>query len=285
MRGLVIIVAALLGGLLAGSFAGALHPAGDSLAVFRLPIAVLFALVVTWSDWPRRLRWPLAALALVPVAQILALKAEAGPEGIVTVYQRNLLFKNTEIEAIAADIAEHLPDVITLQEVSDHNAALLDRLAVSHPHRVFCRFTGWSGMAVLSRYPAETEICSDGRGLAGLKVTLPEGPVWVLSLHLHWPWPHGQSGQRDALLPVLAGLDAPVILGGDFNMVPWSHNLRAIARTTQTRRAGPLAPTLVIRGVPLPIDHVLAPGGGRVQVLPRLGSDHLGLLARVSVMP
>jgi endonuclease/exonuclease/phosphatase (EEP) superfamily protein YafD len=33
--------------------------------------------------------------------------------------------------------------------------------------------------------------------------------------------------------------------------------------------------------VRLPIDHVISPGGGRLELRAPLGSDHLGVLARV----
>lgn len=275
------MLAGLAGLALAASFAGALHPAGDSLAVLRLPLAGIFALLVIWAPWRRALRWPLALAALVAMGQIVGAKFVAHSPGPVVVYQKNLLFRNTRIDDLARDIESRSPDLVMLQEVSRHNRAILDRLRGSYPHQTFCPFTSWSGMAVLSRHPANDAHCSRGLGLAALRVDLSQGPVWAASLHMHWPWPHGQADQRDALLPILSGLEAPVILGGDFNMVPWSFTFRALAGATGTERAGPLAATLIKRRVPLPIDQVLAPGGGSAEILPRLGSDHHGVLARV----
>ena len=52
MRVLVTIVAVLLGLLVGVGYLGALHPAGDSFGVFRLPLAAAFALVVIWSARP-----------------------------------------------------------------------------------------------------------------------------------------------------------------------------------------------------------------------------------------
>ncbi len=89
---------------------------------------------------------------------------------------------------------------------------------------------------------------------------------------------------RGGLLPALASVARPVLVGGDFNMVPWSHTLARFAQATGTERAGSILYTLPLAGgwVALPIDHVLVPRGmGRsgTRRLPLLGSDHHGVLA------
>lgn len=285
MRLLVTSVAMMLAAAFAGSFAGAWHPLGDSLAVFRLPIAAALALVVIWSGWPALLRWLVAALCIAAMGQIVAARHLSQLPGSLAVYQKNLLFKNTRTDAFLAEIAATDPDVITLQEVSTRHAAMLDALRDTYPNRIVCPFTRWASVAVLSRLPVEGRICLRGQGFAGLEVQSDAGPVWVTSLHLHWPWPHSQPVQRAALLPVLSELDAPVVIGGDFNMVPWSHSLRQVQAATGTQRAGPVFASVVKRGAPLPIDHVLAPGGGLAEKRPLLGSDHHGILARVHLTP
>lgn len=120
-----------------------------------------------------------------------------------------------------------------------------------------------------------------------MQVETPDGPVWVVSLHLHWPYPMGQAAQVRALLPELAALKGPVVLGGDFNMVPWSHSIRAIAAATNTRRIGAVQYTLPLKGLyTLPIDHLLVPQtpqAASTEKRPLLGSDHYGVLARFSI--
>ncbi|MBP0481746.1 hypothetical protein [Sagittula salina] len=78
----------------ATSFLGALHPAGDSLAVFRLPIAILAALALIRCDRPRALRWPLAALVLAMLGGHVAWwMPDAGlapAPGDIVHYQQNL---------------------------------------------------------------------------------------------------------------------------------------------------------------------------------------------------
>lgn len=285
---LVKSVAAGLGLLALASWGGPLHPAGDTLSVLRVPLLVLAALAVIWTAWPRRLRWPAAGLCLLALGQVGGMKLYAPAPGPFTVYQKNLWYGNPQAEALASEIIAQAPDVVTLQEVSAGNRRVLDLLRPGYPHQHLCTSHGWS-VAVLSRHPvvAGETLCSQGRGLAGLRVSLPEGPVWVLSVHLLWPWPHGQRPQADRIEALVTGLEGPVVLAGDFNMMPWGSDVRRLVRATGVRRAGPLAPTYWLRpfdlplALPLPLDQVYATGGGAASVRPLLGSDHAGVLARV----
>lgn len=293
LDGLVKSVAVLLTLAALATWGGALHPAADTLAVGRMPLVALAALAVIWTGWPRWLRWPWAGLGLVVLAQVVVLKLAAPAPGDFTVYQKNLLYRNTAQGPLADDVLAAAPDVVTLQEVTGRNRAILARLEPAFPHRTTCPFYSWSENAVLSRHPVVPggTLCLPGQGIAGLRLALPDGPVWVLSLHLRWPWPHPQHPQAAALEQVLAGLEGPVVLSGDFNMVPWGHSVTRLTGAAGLRRAGPLRPTywLAPHGwragqslpIPLPLDQVWAPGGGRIETRPLLGSDHAGVLARV----
>jgi len=280
----LVAVAALP--VLAG-YPGALHPAADSLGVFRAPGAVLVGLLAlgalaAGARWAGAAGLGLAAIAGLPLVAAYLAGGAAGP---LRLYQKNMLFRNAELAGLEADIRAAAPDAVTLQEVSRANRALLQGLADLLPHQLTCRFPGTVGdVAVLTRLPPVPgqEVCAPG--LAALQVEGPGGPVWLVSVHLHWPWPYRQPGHVADLLPVLEGLQGPVVMAGDFNMVRWSHAWRAMAAAARSAGVGPVrgtylgfAPWLV-----LPIDHVLAPGGGRVETRAALGSDHLGLLAEVT---
>lgn len=270
---------------LALSFAGALHGLGDSLAVFRLPLAGVAAGLVLAARPRRRLLWPGLGLCLIAAGSVLVHKLPAAPAGPLTVYQKNMFHRNGDLGGLVADILASDADIVTLQEVSVENEALLQRLAEAYPVQHLCRYTRRSGIAVFTRLTAGEALCSDVLGLAGLRVDSPQGPVWALSLHLSWPYPYSQPAQLDRLAPLLARYDAPVILGGDFNMVPWSHALARIARAGGFRRAGPARASFRLGLMPLSIDHVFAPGGGRAEARPPLGSDHGGVLAHVHPRP
>ena len=294
-RGLLVkSIAVILTALALGTWTGPLHPLGDTLAVLRVPIVALAALAVIWTGWPRLLRWPLAALALVILGQVVAMKLATGPTpGAFTVYQKNILYRNARIPQLSEDILAQATDVITLQELTTRNGVILDRLAAAYPHLVTCPNFSWSRNAVLSRHPVVPgqTLCVPGQGLVGAQLDTPQGPVWVLSLHLRWPWPHGQGAQAARLQEVIADLEGPVVLAGDFNMMPWGHSVRRLTVAAGLRRAGPLRPTYWLAPfgwrtqwaltVPLPLDQVWAPGGGKIEIRPNLGSDHAGVLARV----
>ena len=273
-------VAVLSGALFFAGYLGALHPAGDSLAVARLPLAVIFALSVIWTDWSGPARWVISAAPITGLAHLALLSMVTGAPGPVTLYQKNLLFKNAETAGLVADIRAAAPDLVFLQEVSPSNRAALAEMQDLLPHQLVCDFTSWASVAVLSRWPQAGEgVCVPG--LAALPVETPDGPGWAVSLHLHWPWPYQQPEHLESLAPILAGLEGPVYVGGDFNMVPWGWSVRRVAALTRTQRAGAVRRTVVKRGVPLSIDHVLSPEGGRIETRPRLGSDHWGVLGQV----
>ncbi|MFC3615925.1 endonuclease/exonuclease/phosphatase family protein [Lutimaribacter marinistellae] len=278
------VLAVVLGAILLVSYLGVLHPAGDSLAVFRPVWALLFALATIWSAWPRRIRWPLAVSGMLSLLQVFwpGWMPRQSPDQSLKLYQQNLLFNRRENDEWLEAIAKAQPDVITLQEVSKKNTSLLDELRPNYPALTLCPFAAVGGVAVLSPFPKVPDSAVCARGVAAMQVVSPHGPVTVVSLHLHWPWPYGQSHQVEELLSMLARLERPVVLAGDFNAVGWSHTVRQIARVTGTRRVGPSGATFALPHIPYPvtIDHVLAPDG-IAQVQPRLGSDHNGVLAYV----
>ena len=294
MRLFVIGIALILGGLLAFSYAGALHPAGDSFAVFRQPLAMLFGLVVIWSSWSWMIRWPLATLAIaailhmsLPVLRAGTLSAEdISPDHDFTLYQQNLLFSRHGDNAWLDAVQRQEAELVTLQEVSGRNLALLEDLKADYPHQTLCPFAAIGGVAVLSKWPALETRCAENNGLAAMKVDAPSGPIWIVSLHLHWPWPYRQPAQVSRLIPVLEALDGDVVIGGDFNSVRWSYTVRRIAVATGTEMAGPYRPTFQLPKLrtPIGIDHVLTDPSFFAQVyrVETLGSDHNGVIGKLT---
>lgn len=287
------VVVGLTAGL-AGSFAGNVHPAGDSLAAFRgvLAIAAIAAATLAVAAGLRRLAAAgavLAAAASLSLApyKLPAIAETSAPHGLV-LYQKNLSYRLTNVLPVLADIRAISPDVITLQEVNGDNDSLLKELAAEYPEQVICAFNDYMAVAVLSRLPVTDggRLCLDRQGLAALRVETASGPVTVASLHLHWPWPHGQPRQVMDLEPKLAALPGPIVIGGDFNMVRWSATVSRIAAAVGGAPVGTSHVTFPIGDTSflgLAIDHVIAPLGGETQPRPALGSDHFGLLARITI--
>lgn len=101
-----------------------------------------------------------------------------------------------------------------------------------------------------------------------------------------WPCPYEQEEQVTKVVPLLNSLVGPVILGGDFNIVPWFYTMTQIETAAKSWRVGAAHWTLNLKNdVMIPIDHVLTPTNciGTVSTLDLLGSDHHGDLARFSL--
>jgi len=269
--------------VLAG-FAGALHPVGDTLSLFRLPLGLLCALTLFWRG-PRLVRFALVGAATLALSTTLSMMLMRNEGTDLTVYSKNLWFANKDVSAVVADIMVTNPDIILLQEVSFHNNTLLDHLQHSYPYQHLCPYSGWSGIAVLSKRPLTASACSQQRGVALAKVAHPDGAFWAASIHLNWPYPYRNMDSAQAVADLLAHRDAPVVMGGDFNIFPWTASVRRIRRAAGNRLAGPARPSFSLNGAPLLLDHIYAPGGGSAELRSKLGSDHKGVLAQVNLRP
>ncbi|QQA44288.1 endonuclease/exonuclease/phosphatase family protein [Pelagovum pacificum] len=293
IRSLVLLATCLCALAIGASYLGRWHGAGDSVAVFRFELSLLLLVgsAVLAGLGPRGGAVTGLVLALVAGGPIALGMARTGvaPDGpAVTLYQKNLLYLGLEQQAIIGDILAAAPDVVTLEEVSPANRPVVEALRGEYPSVTLCPFSGAGAgdVAVLSRYPMVdgSSVCAPG--LAAMTVRRDDGTeLTVAGLHLFWPWPYEQRAQVAEILGTLRDLDAPVLLAGDFNMVPWSWSLRSIGRASGSHRVGPVEKT-IDRGsrlLRLRIDHVLAPDGwtGTVERRPRFGSDHYGLLATV----
>ena len=265
-------------------FAGGLHPVFDSLSLLRLPLAIVCLLVLVFP-MGARLRLMLAAAVMLGAGTTVPMFFGAQPADDLRIYSKNMWFANRELDALAADIRQSGADVVALQEVSLANRAMMAKLRDVYPHQHVCSFSGWSGIAVLSRDPILQTACSDRRAVAAAQIQIGQGPVWVASVHLRWPFPYSNATSARSGMALLGTLEGPVVMAGDFNIFPWANSVQELQQAAGLQVAQPVRPTFDLRGVPLLLDHVHAPGGGRAQYRPLLGSDHLGVLADVSLTP
>ena len=277
------------------SFGGKLHGIGDSLAVFR-HFWALMAAISSFLLLRGHLRFAglgvlAAGLAALPMAAGF-LHPNAAPDGRYSFYQKNLLYNGSDRQGIIADMQSTGPDFISMEELGDDNMVIYNTLAKTYATHLMCdsRRARAGRVAILSRFAqvAGGQSCLGGWGGAAVKVVTPDGPVWAVALHLHWPFPFSQAAQVRQLVAQLESLDAPIVLGGDFNMVPWSNTMRLLEKATKSRRAGPVLLTYYHPHYPLhlPIDHILVPSGrGHLEPRPFLGSDHKGLLLRFDLRP
>jgi endonuclease/exonuclease/phosphatase (EEP) superfamily protein YafD len=126
---------------------------------------------------------------------------------------------------------------------------------------------------------------------AVLEVEVPgQGPLFLAVSHLVKPWMSGIAEPELARLTAQWDwFEGPVVAVGDFNMPPWSRPMRVLMEATGFRglrgqpgtwAAAPAIPAL-------PIDQVLVRGGPRVVAFEtfgeRLGSNHLGFVADIAL--
>ncbi len=288
-------------------FLGAVHPFFDTLAHFRVHLAVAVAIsalplaVSRW--WPQGfVAWLLAAVALataldpalLPGApQRAAFEKPDVTASTHTLLSANLLYDNATPDAFVALVRDRHPDVLALSEVSDRWADRLRGLLNLYPYQIRCgRGAKKGGTAVLSRFPFASGrfgSCSEDGSLAVAPLEIDGKEVSVAAIHLRWPWPRDQARQIGVLAPTLAALPARSIVAGDLNATPWSQTAIRLAREGGLQPMESPGPSWLFKELPsilrwwagLPIDHVhvkdgiLLYGARRLEVA---GSDHLALL-------
>lgn len=314
MIGLATLLAALGAALaLAAGFLAEVHPAFDSLAHFRVHLAVALIIAAILLISMRSFRWPGIAAAAFGVWAVLSVtglsvipglgqvQASHQPDdGLGPVYkllQLNLRFDNAEANKVLSLIGRVRPDVITLDEVSDLWREKVALLSSAYPHQIICpvrHVTG--GVAILSLRPfaeGSEPKCLAGGALATATVDFGGRSVEVAAIHLQWPWPRGQARQIGKMTPLLGALPETAILAGDLNATSWSAAAARVADASATTPVGPSGPTWLHRWLPdwlrfagLPIDHVFTKGdviAHSVGILEPVGSDHLPVLMEFSL--
>ncbi len=295
MRKFAYIGALVLISFIILGFVGSYFSPGDAAAVGRLQAA---ALLVPWAA----LLWSISALraalfslaiatgALASILPVLFASGNACTETCLTLYQKNLLSKAWPRRPLADDIILSGAEVVMLQEVSDHNRRYMGNLFDHYSTSVFCKFRPSQDVALLTSLQVVpgSEFCLEGAGLAGFQIRFPGGqPLWVLSLHLEWPFPFDQSKQAHRIAERIEDLDGPVLVAGDFNNAPWSGSVHLIMDAADCQHLGAFRNTFRRGGwlLPLSLDRVLVPKNwvGEVEMRPYFGSDHLGILARVGL--
>ena len=279
--------------VLALSYLGRWLVFGDSLAVGRLHLLIGGLLLVVvfalkGAKWWARIVGLAVVLATLHTGWIWY--GIQGPEGSFSLYQKNLLFINADHPAVISDIESSGAVVVTLQEVHERNLPILVALKGTYPYQLMCPFSGVGGVAILSKIPyvGGSPTCGDKDGFATAQIVVAQkGPVWIASVHMHWPWPYGQRDQLTKVLERLEKLSGPVLVGGDFNMQPWGSSVMQVAAAARAGRLGGYWSTFpeLTGAIPLMIDQIMVPKGatGRVERRPLAGSDHYGLLAKINL--
>lgn len=282
-------------GFLAG-FAGRWAWPLDLFAHFRIQYAVVLALACVTLLLLRRPRVAAVALtgAIATTASVIAYTgwhlqpAQAASRDFRFV-TFNVFYRNRNLAGIANYLRRIDADVVALQELEAPQALQLAALLPSYPH-VSAQAQSRYGAIIFSRWPITTdetiELVPGGARVEKTVIDWRGRPVTLIGAHLHWPiYPrtaHLRNAELHELAQLARSIDGPLLVGGDFNITPWSPNFRdAVAESglQDCAHGQGLVTTWPTFFAPasIRIDHCLASEDWRVVAMrtgPGLGSDH-----------
>ena len=304
--GLVVFVAALGVELLERP-----HWLAEVFCGVKVPLFVLSAGAACYSAVRRRAGLLLLAsfLALYHLSALFPyLSPSKTAAANVPARSFHVLFANIDRSRATAGLVELAlrvhPEILVVAEAEEESRALFERLKDVYPS------VYWepgnekrSGLAVFSTFHeidrADLDLVRGKSYQLAMRLDIgaPQ-PLYVLGLHAHAPMSEFGFERRTELLeksaPILANESPYRIAAGDLNTPMWSRDFHAFLTNAglQDPRAGaglmssfiPLGPWLPIT----PIDHILP--GPKLRIVtfqsgPDIGSDHLPVLAELSVEP
>jgi endonuclease/exonuclease/phosphatase (EEP) superfamily protein YafD len=289
-----------------GSGLGTFGRIADSLAPQLVALALAATLVMGLIRVPRGFTLLCAALTLASAGLLAARHLERaapvvpGAPAQLTLLWFNMLGDNATPPArLIAALAASPADVVLLAESAPLAADLEGALAAAFPVRAGCRQLRCGSM-MLARGEAAArlsglEVRTIGRPeeprLTVAEITLPGAPpLTVIGAHLIKPWFFGFSEADEWFLyTALADRSGPLVVAGDFNAAPWSRRLDELWRLCALAppRWPPATWPVAAGPAGVPIDNILVRGGARLVSLDtwgaELGSNHLGLLARIAL--
>ena len=293
----VTALVALLAALTVLAFFDRWSPYLELLTVFRLQYAVLLGVTACFAILLRGYRLALAAIALAAVnISVISRVALAGEGASIDGARVRALIVNVQAGNTAYDqlrrlIAETEPDLLGIIELTPAWMNGLESGLSSYPYRSLEPEDGAYGIGLYSKLPLRASRIEHfpAGGSPSVIATVPLGDsdIAFIVTHIHTPFAGGtRSRQLEALTDALQLLDAPPVICGDFNSVPWSQPIDQLADQNDLRsihgRFG-LPGTWPANVWPLrvPIDNCFLDQGIRVtgsRVGPSIGSDHLPLI-------
>ena len=211
----------------------------------------------------------------------------------------NLYSGNRHTDRVLAFIRDSDPDFLVLLEYTyvwdESFAGTLN----AYIHKIARPRTDNFGIAVLSKYPFETEHVTELGGVriptVTARIRLPDGPLDIIGTHPLPPARQFLLRQRNRHLRALAerarGTGRPLMVLGDLNATPWSPAFRSLLRKgdlRDSRQGFGIHSTWPSRIwiMRVPLDHVLVSGQVDVHnrvVGPHVGSDHRGVVVEFSL--
>lgn len=290
--------------LLIAVFVGGLLPFGapfwwrfDLLTHFRLQfvVAALVGLALSKRHWRRAVFW-LAALVvglnawpLLPYVPAVPTFRQPESGSSLDVLNVNLYWRNRNTGDIVSLLStSDPPDFVSIIELTPRVDAATQALESDYPYRFAVPARGAFGIGILSRYPlVDPKVLPLlGRPAIDSRVALPFGTLRFIAVHLNPPLDGEAAARRnrqlDALASLVAEIDEPLLVCGDFNLSPYSPFFtrfidQSSLRDTRLRRGFDYSWPSFMPLAGIPIDHCLVRGPIRaesVERLERTGSDH-----------
>jgi endonuclease/exonuclease/phosphatase (EEP) superfamily protein YafD len=208
--------------------------------------------------------------------------------------QFNLNFRNQKMDEVINYLKQSNADVITLQEVTKKHQEALSKMLKEYPSQAYCEFYPVVGaVAILSKHPFSNEksACLKNKGLQWSQIMVNKKPINIVSIHTYWPFPYEQAQQIQDIKAIFKHIKGLTLIAGDFNAVSWSHTVKQIEETSNTKVVNGLRWTIelkkqipLIPNFKLPIDHVLLSKEFQVEeifVEKDLGSDHFAVVTKI----
>ena len=220
-------------------------------------------------------------------------------DAAVRVVFSNLSIRSDDTGKLVAWIKVSDPDVVVATEVSPRQVAQLAKAMVEYPFQVLAPRRHPFGMAIYSRYPISGEAATELTGdtpparvpiMVTADVETPGGMLHVAGFHLFPPmtprWLASRNEQLAIAGDLLAEVDAPMLVVGDFNATPWSAGLRAFQSENDLSGFNAQATWPASFGFAgIPIDHAFVSRDLpilKIETGPDIGSDHRPVLIDVA---
>lgn len=304
VRGVVLVALAGAFGVLIGVAGSSLHWSFDLAAQFLLPsivVAAAVAFVAAISGW----RWTAGAAAAIAVAAYLtAMPWTSSPPPLTgqatrfSVLLFNVWYGNGRLADVREMVERTDADIVVIVEATPQISDKLQSLSQRYPYRLDCSGQGGCDILIFSRsrlQPREVKETSDPESSPVLiaETEIAGCRLSVVATHMTRPFPNrpfwAQRAQAEEIAGDVAAIGGAKLVLGDFNAAPWGYVMRTIAErggVTLLTGGGGTWPSTLPPQLRIPIDHMLAgPGLSFVsrQVMEKLGSDHLPVLAEVAV--
>ena len=282
------------------------HHALELFTHFRLQYLgasiLLLALLVAWRE-PRYVI-ALSLVALLNASFVLPwyLDEPPGADGTeVKVILANVLASNDDPAPLLSLLEAEQPDLVFLLEISPRWVSAMPMLGESFTHSVVEPRDGNFGIAMYSMVPVSAAAIVDSSplGFPTIVATLEVGGQSLQVVGTHPMFPIGgqnydaRNTQLDAVARLLQKSGGPRLLVGDLNATVWDRQYGSLENRTWLRnvRKGfgllPTWPTFMPPAM-IPIDHMLVSdeiGVKDVRTGPPIGSDHLPLIATITLRP